>query len=125
MVAVFEGDEAARDWVERAAKGAAELEGKQTAEERWAPARAALKRAAALRDQGKRPEAERIWDGIEDLYRDDRFGIITPRELLAHWQARAPVDLRPLFRQYLDYDWIDGLTRSAECGMRNKTRDVG
>jgi hypothetical protein len=36
--------------------------------ERWAAARAALKRAAALRDQGKRAEADRIWAALEALY---------------------------------------------------------
>ena len=52
---------------------------------------------------------EAFWAALQELYRDDRFGIITPRDLLAHWQARSPVDLRPLFRQYLDYDWINQL----------------
>ncbi|HEX5502681.1 MAG TPA: hypothetical protein VFW96_08665, partial [Thermomicrobiales bacterium] len=42
-----------------------------------------------------------FWAALAALYRDDRYGIITPRDLLAHWQAHSPVDLTPLFREYL------------------------
>lgn len=54
---------------------------------------------------------EAFWRALQALYRDDRFAIVTPRDLLMHWQAASPVDLRPLFRQYLDYPWIDELGR--------------
>jgi serine/threonine-protein kinase len=65
---VFKGDESAKEWVRRAEKGLAELNDAAVARARWAPVRAALKRAAELRDQGKLKEAERIWDSIEALY---------------------------------------------------------
>lgn len=55
---------------------------------------------------------EAFWGALQQLYRDHRFGIVTPRDLLAAWQQAAPVDLRPLFREYLEYDWIDQLSRS-------------
>jgi serine/threonine-protein kinase len=42
-----------------------------SAEQRWAPVRAALERARQLRDEGKQAEAEAIWQGIEELYRKD------------------------------------------------------
>jgi serine/threonine protein kinase len=71
LVTVFAGDESAKEWVARADKELAELDRMQAGAERLAPVRAALQRANALRDQGKRREAERIWDGIEELYRDD------------------------------------------------------
>lgn len=50
-----------------------------------------------------------FWGALQALYRDRRFGIITPRDLLGYWQAASPVDLRPIFREYLDYPWIDDL----------------
>src|SRR5262249_37843206 len=52
----------------RAREGPAELGNPEAARGRGAPVGAALKRAAALRDEGKLAEAERIWDGIEALY---------------------------------------------------------
>ena len=47
--------------------------------EKNAPARhqsvqPALAQAELLRSQGKRAEAEKIWSGLEDLYRDDPWG---------------------------------------------------
>jgi hypothetical protein len=52
-----------------------------------------------------------FWQALQMLYRADRYGIITPRDLLAAWQAASPVDLRPLFKEYLSYPWIDELRR--------------
>ncbi len=40
-------------------------------EERWAPVRRALREARDLRDQGKRAEAEAVWQGLEELYGKD------------------------------------------------------
>ncbi len=54
---------------------------------------------------------EAFWAALQALYRDHRFGIITPRDILAAWQAASPVDLRPLFGEYLDYPWINDLRR--------------
>lgn len=54
---------------------------------------------------------EAFWAALRALYREHRFGIITPRDILGAWQAASPVDLRPLFSEYLDYRWIDDLRR--------------
>jgi len=71
VVTVFAGIDSAKDWVARAETALAELDKTQIGAEQLAAVRAALQRASALCDQGRRQEAERIWDGIEDLYRDD------------------------------------------------------
>jgi serine/threonine-protein kinase len=42
-----------------------------TGEARWTAVREALKRARELRDQDRRKEAEAIWQGLEELYRQD------------------------------------------------------
>lgn len=52
---------------------------------------------------------EAFWRALRSLYRDSLYGIVTPRELLRHFQSASPVDLRPLFHRYLDYPWIDEL----------------
>ncbi|MCI0456926.1 MAG: protein kinase [Gemmataceae bacterium] len=82
VVDVFGGDEREKEWVGKAEVGLAELD-RQAARERLAPARAALKRAATLRDQGKRAEAERIWAGLEVLYGADE----SARDLLIEVRA--------------------------------------
>ncbi|HEY8598369.1 MAG TPA: hypothetical protein VIL85_08055, partial [Thermomicrobiales bacterium] len=50
-----------------------------------------------------------FWRAMQQLYREHRYGIITPRDILGIWQANAPTDLRPLFKEYLDYPWLDEL----------------
>jgi serine/threonine-protein kinase len=40
-------------------------------DKRWEPVRVALQRARQLRDDGKRDEAEAIWQGLEQLYGKD------------------------------------------------------
>lgn len=52
-----------------------------------------------------------FWLALQTLFRDKRYGIITPRDLLAAWQAVSSVDLRPLFGEYLGYSWIGELTK--------------
>lgn len=52
-----------------------------------------------------------FWRAMQELYGADRYGIITPRDLLAAWQAASPTDLRPLFHEYLSYPWLDALTQ--------------
>lgn len=54
---------------------------------------------------------EAFWRALQGLYATRRYGIITPRDLLAAWQAASPTDLRPLFHDYLSYPWIDALAR--------------
>jgi serine/threonine-protein kinase len=78
LVTVFAGAAPAKSWVARAEKGLAELEKSPPAGGQLAAGYAALQRANTLRDQGQRAEAERIWDSLEDLYRND----FAARELL-------------------------------------------
>jgi len=54
---------------------------------------------------------EAFWRAMQALYGAARYGIITPRDILAAWQAAAPTDLRPLYHEYLSYPWLDELTR--------------
>jgi hypothetical protein len=57
-------------WVELARRGLVQLPRLPT-EDRWGPVRQALARARQLRDAGQRDEATRIWQGLEELYRND------------------------------------------------------
>jgi hypothetical protein len=59
-----------RRWVELAQRGLGRLE-ITGGDARFAPAREALDQARKLRDAGKRDDANRIWSGLEALYRDD------------------------------------------------------
>lgn len=52
-----------------------------------------------------------FWRAMQGLYNADRYAIITPRDILAAWQAASPTDLRPLFHEYLSYPWLDELAR--------------
>jgi hypothetical protein len=47
------------------------LKGLPSGEERWAPVQEALEKARKARDQGSREDAEKIWQGLEDLYWND------------------------------------------------------
>jgi hypothetical protein len=71
LVNVFQNVESEKEWVLKARQEIAETDKLLASKERWAPVREALKQAAALRDAGKRDQAEVIWNGIEALYRDD------------------------------------------------------
>ena len=42
-----------------------------TGEKRWKAARESLARARTLRDQGNRAAAEAVWNGLEELYKND------------------------------------------------------
>jgi len=52
-----------------------------------------------------------FWRAMQQLYREHRYAIITPHDILGTWQANSPADLRPLFKEYLDYPWLDELAR--------------
>ncbi len=52
---------------------------------------------------------ERFVAALHDLYAQDRYGIVTARDLLTLFQQHSPTDLRPVLRDYLDYDWLDAL----------------
>jgi hypothetical protein len=67
----FAGVDSEKEWVERTDKALKELDEAASAKERWAPVRQALTRAAELRGDGKREDAERIWASIQALYADD------------------------------------------------------
>lgn len=54
---------------------------------------------------------EAFWRAMQRLYREFRFGIVTPRDVLGVWQAESAVDLRPLFAEYFDYPWVGELGR--------------
>lgn len=54
---------------------------------------------------------EAFWRAMGRLYAEHRYGIITPRDLLTAWQRESPTDLRPLFKEYLDYPWIGEVGR--------------
>src|SRR5262249_57054305 len=70
LARTFGGVDAERRWVELAERGLGRLPAEPSAD-RWGGVRAALEQARKLRDEGKRDEAARIWDGVEGLYRDD------------------------------------------------------
>lgn len=74
LIEAFHDVEREKDWVRRAERALAELDKAAEAKERWHSVRASLDRAAALRDQGKRAQAERIWSALEALYRNDPLG---------------------------------------------------
>lgn len=60
-----------RPWVERARRALADMDRTDAKPDRFKNAFAALDHADKLRREGKREDAERIWSGIEQLYRDD------------------------------------------------------
>jgi serine/threonine-protein kinase len=68
LVTTFQGVESEQRWVRLAEKGLEGLRDKlPPAEQRWASVRAALERARTL----PKAEAEKVWQAVEDLYRDD------------------------------------------------------
>jgi serine/threonine-protein kinase len=71
LIDVFGDDAAQKEWVDRARKGLQDLDKAGENVDRLKSARAALKRAADLKQEGKIADAERILTGLERLYRDD------------------------------------------------------
>ncbi|MBI3407846.1 MAG: serine/threonine protein kinase [Planctomycetes bacterium] len=71
VVMAFGGVTAESTWVGRSEQALAELEKNGAATDRWKSVSASLDRADELRDQGKRAEAEAIWNGLEQLYQND------------------------------------------------------
>jgi serine/threonine-protein kinase len=73
LVQAFDGVKVEQPWVILARQ---ELEAPSDSfpqgENRWRAARAALKRARRLRDEGKRAEAEQIWKALKELYEGDK-----------------------------------------------------
>ena len=71
LVQSFAEIETEKYWVRLAKQGLADLENRKPSEHRWDSVERALDRARQLRDEGKRKEAETIWQGIEELYQGD------------------------------------------------------
>jgi hypothetical protein len=70
-ILVFKDVEREQQWVRRAERALTDLEKGAAATERWQSLKPVLDRAANLRDLGKRADAEKLWAGIEELYRND------------------------------------------------------
>jgi len=71
LIDVFEDVDAEKEWVNRARRALADLEKAALNKDRWKNVRTALERAKELQQQGKLDDAERIWRGIQELYRND------------------------------------------------------
>jgi hypothetical protein len=74
LIAAFDGIDAEKNWVRQARSAVAEVEKSAGKTDRLKHVRPALERAQALAGQGQRPEAERIWNALEELYRHDPGG---------------------------------------------------
>jgi predicted Ser/Thr protein kinase len=74
LIIAFEETPEEKDWVRRARESVQDAERDAKAKERRAAVRPILDRAAALRDQDKRADAEKLWAALEELYRNDAGG---------------------------------------------------
>jgi predicted Ser/Thr protein kinase len=83
LIAAFGAVESEKEWVEKAKVSLAALDKQLQNQKRLAPVREALKKAAALRDEGKQEEARAIWDGLYALYRDDPGAAAVVQEIEA------------------------------------------
>ncbi len=70
VVQAFGTVEAEREWVQRAQEGLRQLE-RCGSSKRWESVRKSLQRAAELAADGRRPEAEQIWQSMLELYQND------------------------------------------------------
>jgi serine/threonine-protein kinase len=64
-------DPAELSWVEKARKRLEAIPKSEAEPDRFTSARAALQRAKNYRDQGRRADADRIWNALENLYWND------------------------------------------------------
>lgn len=71
VVRSFDGVDGEIYWVRLSKQGLADLDVRAPSEHRWDSVHKALEHARQLRDDGKRQEAEAIWQGIEELYQGD------------------------------------------------------
>ncbi|MFO0865074.1 MAG: hypothetical protein U0744_10565 [Gemmataceae bacterium] len=74
LIVAFEEVPEEKDWVRRARESMHEAERDAKAKDRRSAVRPILDRAASLRDQDKRAEAEKLWTALEDLYRNEASG---------------------------------------------------
>jgi hypothetical protein len=52
---------------------------------------------------------DRFWSAMREVYATQRFGILTPWELLTTFQQHAETDLEPIYGAYFTYAWIVGI----------------
>ncbi len=71
LIAAFGEVQAEKAWVQRAERALDEAKKSSQNQERFKSVKSALQRADDLRREGKLADAERIWAGIEQLYRND------------------------------------------------------
>jgi serine/threonine-protein kinase len=71
LIDVFAEMDGEKLWVERARRALADMDKEDANQDRFRNVRAALEKADALQRDGKHAQAERIWAGIEQLYRND------------------------------------------------------
>ncbi len=73
VIRTFGDIESEKRWVRLCESGLTELNSRASTDEpRRAAALQALQHARQLRDQGRRQQAEEIWQGLEELYRNDK-----------------------------------------------------
>jgi serine/threonine-protein kinase len=73
MACAFAGVKAEQPWVLLAQEELKDpSDSFPSGDKRWAGARQALERARKLRDEGKRKDAEEIWNALEELYQGDK-----------------------------------------------------
>lgn len=53
--------------------------------------------------------ADRFVAALHDLYAQNRYSIITGRDVLTNFQQHSAIDLRPILHDYFSYDWLDTL----------------
>ncbi len=71
LIAAFGAVEAEKEWVQRAGRALNDINRTSLGPDRFKSAHLAIAHASELLRQGKREEANRIWTGIEELYRND------------------------------------------------------
>ena len=72
-VVFADADVSERAWVVKARKGLEKIEEDGKRQERWQTVKRTLRKAARLADEGNMKGAEKIWEAVEALYRDDPF----------------------------------------------------
>ncbi len=61
---------------------------------------------AAIRDA---MGTDRFLAALHDLCTQNRYGIVTARDVLTNFQRHSAADLRPVARNYASYAWLDAL----------------
>ncbi|MFW6075821.1 MAG: hypothetical protein ACOC9Y_09505 [Chloroflexota bacterium] len=61
---------------------------------------------------------EPFWAAMQEIYDTYQFEIVTAYDMLRVWQEHSEADLRPLYRDYFRYDWIDDLPDPGITGQQ-------